>query len=208
MDFLRNHWYDIGGILGVIALLLVGLLSSNLSHYQLLMWLSLASLFFHQVEEYRAPGTFPGMLNRVMFKSDFPERYPLNSYTSLVINVGVGWTLYVLAALTGERFIWLGMTAILVSLGNFVAHTFIFNIKGKTIYNAGMATTWLFFAPCVYFFFKIINEEQLASTTDYLIGIPFGIIINIFGVFKPISWLADKNTKYIFKNSQLLLKDR
>lgn len=208
MDFLRNHWYDIGGVLGVIALLLVCLLFSNLSHYQLLMWLSLASLFFHQVEEYRAPGTFPGMLNRVMFKSDFPERYPLNSYTSLVINVGVGWTLYVLAALTGERFIWLGMTAILVSLGNFVAHTFIFNIKGKTIYNAGMATTWLFFAPCVYFFFKIINEEQLASTTDYLIGIPFGIIINIFGVFKPISWLADKNTKYIFKNSQLLLKDR
>lgn len=207
MDFLRKHWYDIGGVLGVITLLLVGLLSSNFSHYQLLMWLSLASLFFHQVEEYRAPGTFPGMLNRVMFKSDFPERYPLNSYTSLVINVGVGWTLYILAALAGERFIWLGMTAILVSLGNFVAHTFIFNIKGKTIYNAGMATSWLFFAPCVYFFFKIINEEQLASTTDYLIGIPFGIIINIFGVFKPISWLADKNTAYIFKNSQLLWKD-
>lgn len=192
MNFLRNHWYDIGGVLGVITLLLLGLFHSNLSHYQLLMWLSLASLFFRQVEEYIIPGTFPGMLNRVMFNSDFPDRFPLNSNTSLVINVGVGWILYVLAALAGERFVWLGMAAILVSLGNFVAHTFIFNIKGKTIYNAGMATSWLLFAHCVYFFCKIITEEQLASTTDYLIGIPFGLSINVFGVFKPISWLESE----------------
>ncbi len=208
MNFLRKHWYDIGGILGIATLVLVGLHISKLSHYQLLMWLSLVSLFFHQMEEYRIAGTFPGMINRAMFNSDIPDRYPLNSNTSLVINVWIGWVIYLLAAIGGERLVWLGMATILVSFGNIVAHTFIFNIKGKTIYNAGLATSWLLFAPCVYFFFKIVHDGALAATADYLIGIPLGIIINIVGVFKPISWLADKNTKFVFKKSQLLPEDR
>lgn len=155
------------------------------------MWLSLISLFFHQMEEYRVVGTFPGMINRVMFDSDLPDRFPLNSNTSLIINVYIAWTLYVLAAATKERFIWLGMATICVSLGNIIAHTFVFNLKGKTIYNAGLATSWLFFAPCAFFFFKIIQNDNLASPTDYLIGIPLGIIINIVGVVKLINWLAD-----------------
>ncbi|MCZ2458389.1 MAG: HXXEE domain-containing protein [Chitinophagales bacterium] len=172
------------------------------------MWLSLVSLFIHQMEEYRIPGTFPGMINRVMFHSDWPDRYPLNSNTSLIINVWIGWTLYFFAAITGERFIWLGMSSIMISLGNFIAHTFIFNIKGKTFYNAGLVTCWLLFAPCVFFFFKIIHEDNLATFTDYFIGVLMGILINFIGVFKLITWLADRNTVFVFSNNQLLLRDR
>src|SRR5690606_13933907 len=175
---------------------------------QLLMWLNLGSLLFHQLEEYRIPGTFPGMINSVMFNSDLPDRYPLNSNTSLVINVGLGWTIYLLAVLTGKQFIWLGLTAILVSLGNIIAHTFLFNFKGKTLYNAGMLTSWLFFAPCVFFFFRIIYQDNLATESDFLIGIPLGIAVNFFGVFKSIKWLADRNTTFIFGTNQLLPKDR
>src|SRR5690606_22705690 len=111
----------------------------ELSRYQLLMWLSLVSLFFHQMEEYRIVGTFPGMINRVMFKSNIPDRYPLNTNTSFIINVVLGWTIYLLAAIGAEQAIWLGMATILVSLANIIAHTFLFNIKGKTIFNAGLA---------------------------------------------------------------------
>lgn len=208
MNFLRRHWYDIGGIWGVAIIILLSIFYKKLSNYQLLMWLSLVSLFFHQMEEYRIPGTFPGMVNRVMFNSKLPDRYPLNSNTSFVINVGIGWTLYLTAALVGQQLVWLGMATILVSLGNIIAHTFIFNIKGKTIYNAGLVTCWIFFMPCIYFFAKIICQEDVATTTDWLIGIPLGMIINIVGIYKPISWLADKNTKFIFENRQLLSGDR
>lgn len=208
MHFLRDHWYDMGGILGVITLGIVFPSLPEMSDYQALMWFSLISLFFHQMEEYRVAGTFPGMINRVMFNSNLPDRYPLNSNTSLIINVWIGWSLYLLAALTGDRFIWLGMATILISLGNIIAHTFIFNLKGKTIYNAGLATSWLFFAPCVFFFFKVIHDEALATPTDYLIGIPLGILINIIAVFKLITWLADKKTAFIFQNRQLLSRDR
>jgi len=208
MDFLRKHWFDIGGFL---AFFIVGFIFLNfrmLSHLQILMWLSLISLFFHQLEEYRIVGTFPGMINTALFKSEIPDRYPLNSNTALYINVVLGWLIYLLAALFVEKAIWLCIATILISLGNIIAHTFLFNFKGKTFYNAGMATSWLLFAPCVYFFIKIICDENLATNTDYLIGLSLGIILNIFGVLKPIVWFSDKNTPYIFEQRNLLLKDR
>ena len=208
MDFLRKHWFDLGGFFGLVILGIVFFISPQQSAYQSLMWLSLSALFFHQVEEYRMPGTFPGMINRVMFHSKWPDRYPLNSNTALIINVALGWTVYLLAAITGEQFVWLGMACILVSLGNIIAHTFIFNLKGRTIYNAGLVTSWLCLAPCVFFYFKIVSEEVSSSVTDYLIGIPLGIVINFFGVFKPIIWLADHNTIFDFKNRHLLPDDR
>lgn len=172
------------------------------------MWLSLVSLFFHQLEEYRIAGTFPGMMNHVMFHSEFPDRYPLNTNTALIVNVVVGWLFYFLAAFFGEKAIWLGMATILVSIGNFIAHTFLFNLKGKTFYNAGMITSWIFFVPCVYFFFKIVYANNLITTADYLIGIPLGITLNVIGILKMIDWLKDKNTKYIFPQRNLLPQDR
>src|SRR5665213_1314091 len=92
MNTLRKHWYDLGGILSVIVLVLVFINAKKLTAYELLMWLSLVSLFFHQLEEYRIGGTFPGMLNNVLFHSSQPDRYPLNTNTALIINVVIGWS--------------------------------------------------------------------------------------------------------------------
>lgn len=208
MNFLRKHWYDLAGILALVTLAFLAFYHAQLTDYQLIVWLSLTSLFFHQLEEYRIAGTFPGMINRVMFKSIQPDRYPLNTNTALVINVLVGWVAYFIAAVAREKFIWLGIATILVSFGNVLAHTLVFNIKGKTIYNAGLATSLLLFVPCIVFFFKIVCQENLATLTDYLIGIPLGIAMNVFGIFKLIIWLADKNTQYIFNSKNLLPQDR
>jgi len=208
MNFLRRHWYDIGGILGMLTLIMVLTFLRYLSHYQLLMWLSLISLFFHQVEEYRLVGTFPGMVNHIMFNSQLPDRYPLNTNTAFIINVIIGWATYITAAIIGKHAMWLGMATMLVSLGNIIAHMFVFNIKGKTWFNAGMVTSLVFFVPCVYGYYNLVIIGHMASFNDYLIGIPLGILLNIVGVFKLISWLADKNTHYIFSQRQLLAKDR
>jgi len=208
MDFLRKHWFDLGGILSGFVLLSIFCFSTSMDDYDRLMWLSLVSLFWHQLEEYRIVGTFPGMINRSMFHSDTPDRYPLNTNTSLIVNVLVGWLFYFLAALIGKNGVWLGIATMLVSLGNIFAHTFAFNIKGKTIYNAGMATSWLLFAPIVYFFIQLLVENHLATATDFWIGIPLGIILNVLGILKMITWLADKNSPYAFEQRQLLPKDR
>ena len=172
------------------------------------MWLSLVSLFFHQLEEYRIVGTFPGMINKVVFKSEKPDRYPLNTNTAFLINIMEGWLLYFLAAIFAEKAMWLCIATLMISFGNIIAHTFLFNIKGKTFYNAGMITCWLLFAPIIYCFFKITSNTNLISLQDYIIGITLGAIINIFGVLKLIQWLAHKQTNYIFPQRNLLPQDR
>ena len=208
MDNLRKHWFDFGGILAVLTLVFIILNHKNQSDYEQLMWFNFASLCFHQFEEYRFPGTFPGMINKVVFKSKLPDRYPLNPNTSLIINMLIGWLLYLLAAYFAEKAIWLGIAAILISVGNLFAHTFLFNIKGRTFYNAGMLTTWLLFIPCIYFFFKITSSQNLILSNDYWIGIPIGILLNFVGVLKMIDWLKDKNTNYVFEQRNLLKEDR
>jgi hypothetical protein len=88
------------------------------------------------------------------------------------------------------------------------SHTFLFNIKGKTYYNAGMITRWLFFVPCIYFFIKIGCDDHLITLNDLFIGIPLGIVLNVIGVLKMITLLSDKKTSYIFPQRNLLRKDR
>ena len=208
MDLLRKNWYDLGAFLSVLVSIYIFLSHRNLTNYQTLMWLSLVSLFLHQSEKYRIAGTFPGMVNAVMYNSKMPDRYPLNTNTAFFVNVVVGWTFYFLAAILGEKAIWLGIATILVSVGNVVAHTIVFNFKGKTIYNAGLTTSLLLFIPCAYFFILIIHTNHLATKTDYCIGIILGIILNVVGILKLIDWMADKDTDYIFDNRNLLAKDR
>lgn len=208
MTFLRNHWFDLGIILALITVFFLLYENIDVHSLQFLLWLSLIFLFIHQFEEYRYPGYFPGMINMVMFNSEMPDRFPLNSNTSLVINILVGWLCYALAAIFYDKAIWLGIATILVSLGNFVAHTFVFNIKGKTIYNPGMITSIVLFLPIVIYIFYFINANHVATATDYVIGILLGIALNYIGILKLIVWMENKNTPYIFLNRQLRPQDR
>ncbi len=202
MNYLRNHWYD----LGIVPALGVGLflLITNLTGLSLLLWISLVSLFLHQFEEYRYPGYFPGVVNAVLFSSKQPDRYPLNCNTALIVNVGIGWVFYFLAAVFTGTALWLGIATILVSVGNIVAHTFIFNIKGKTVYNPGMLTADILFIPISIYFFYFVIHNGLVTPLDWTAGIILGIVLNYIGVLKVIDWLKDENTRYIFPKRCLI----
>jgi hypothetical protein len=76
------------------------------------------------------------------------------------------------------------------------------------LYNAGLATSWLFFVPVVYFFFAIAHGERLITLYDYMIGISLGIAFNVVGILKLIDWMKDRDTPYVFSKRFLLPKDR
>jgi hypothetical protein len=204
MKFLRDHWFDLGGGLALLTGVWLALQFNTLSEYRVLMYGSLISLFLHQLEEYRIVGTFPGMINEVLYRSSLPERYPLNPQTSLVINVGIGWTTYLLAALFAERAVWLGLATILVSAGNVIAHTILFNVKGRTFYNAGMATAVLLFLPVVIWFFTLVARPGMAGPGDYIAGFILGVVLNVVGVLKMIEWMADRDSPFAFSSRQML----
>ena len=206
MNWLRMHWYDIGLFLaiGVGAWLML----NHLSPMATLLWISLITLFLHQFEEYRYPGYFPGMVNTVLFHSQIPDRYPLNSNTALIVNVVVGWGAYALAAVFAGSAIWLGIAPIPVSLGNFIEHTFLFNIIGKTRYNPGMATAILLFLPVALYFFYLVLQGHLATPFDWGLGIVLGIALNYLGIIKLIDWLKDERSPYIFPPRSMIPDSR
>ena len=206
MNVLRQHWFDIG--VGLALLVGAFLFTNRLSPLAWLLWVSLISLFLHQLEEYRYPGYFPGMMNVVMFGSRQPDRYPLNTNTALIVNVVVGWFSYLLAALFGEKLLWLGIATMLVSIGNFIAHTLLFNIRGKTLYNPGLLTALFLFLPIVVYFIFLVIQNKLATPLDWGLGIVLGITLNYIGILKLIDWLKDENTSYIFPKRSLLPQSR
>ncbi|MGI4872575.1 MAG: HXXEE domain-containing protein [Janthinobacterium lividum] len=208
MNFWRKHWFDVGAGL---ALLLGGWLylhRASLSPAQLLLGVSFVTLLLHQVEEYRWPGYFPGMLNAAVYRSATPERYPLNTQTALIINALLGWVVYALAALFARQLPWLGIATVLISLGNVLAHTFLFNLKGKTWYNPGLATALLLFLPLAMRYGHLLLTQHLAAPHDWLTGVPLGVALNYFCIVKPIDWLADPATPFHFENRQLRPADR
>ena len=202
MNFMRLHWFDVGLVLAFVTGGIV--FSINTTPLSLVLWLSLITLFLHQFEEYRYPGYFPGMMNTVMFSSKQPDRYPLNTNISFIVNVYVGWFSYLLAAVFAEKAIWLGIATILVSVGNFAAHTFLFNIKGKTFYNPGMFTAIVLFVPISAYFVSLTIQGHLATPLDWVVGIILGIVLNVVGILKMIDWLKDENTEYIFPKRFLI----
>jgi len=197
ITFFRLHWFDIGLILTICVAVSMWLTDISLTSVQGILCLSLISLFLHQAEEYRFPGYFPGMLNRVLYHSTTPDRYPLNTQSALLVNVAMGWTAYLLAAVYAEHTLWLGIATVLVSLGNVVGHVLLFNIKGKTLYNPGMATAIFLFIPLVVWFFWTITTQHLAHPLDYALGIPLGILLNLSIVIIIRLW-ADQKTHWIF----------
>ena len=196
--FLRQHWFDCGVGLALVAGIYLFVTPAPLSRLSLVLWLNLIALFLHQFEEYRYPGYFPGMMNVAMFASAQPDRYPLNSNTALIVNVFVGWLSYFLAAVFGERIIWLGIAAMLVSAGNLVAHTVLFNLKGRTVYNPGLLTAVFLFLPLVAYFAWLVLQGHLATALDWLLGIGLGAVLNYVGILKLIEWLKDEETPYVF----------
>jgi hypothetical protein len=111
--------------------------------------------------------------------------------------VVIGWLTYFLAAVFAEEAVWLGIATILISAGNFIAHTFLFNIRGKTRYNPGMLTADLLFLPIAVIFFGLVIRSDLATPLNWAMGIPLGIALNYLGILKMIDLLKNKNTPYI-----------
>jgi len=206
MNFLKNHWFDVGVILGICCGIYLYFVHGQISALQELMWVSLITLFAHQVEEYRYPGYFPGNLNTVIFKSNQPDRYPLNTYSALIINVVLGWGSYLLAALFIDKAPWLGLATILISVGNILFHIIICNIKGRTFYNPGMITSLFLFAPVCYLFFDMVITNHMMTPADWIIGTLLGILLSFGGILGLVIFMKDKNTKSIFAQRFLIPK--
>ena len=86
----RDSWFNVGAVLAMAIAGALALSHRKISRSRLFSILNLAALMAHQFEEYGSPGYFPGLLNGGVFKSDKPDRYPLNTNSALIVNAVAG----------------------------------------------------------------------------------------------------------------------
>jgi hypothetical protein len=196
--FLYRWWPRAG--LGLAVLLAAGLAWSwgLWSPVERVLWASWIALLLHQAEEYLWPGTFPGVLNRVFFRSGRPDRYPLNQRSAFWVNVGVGWSSYGLAAVFGEAALWLGIATMTVSVGNAFFHCLVLNRRGGTLYHPGVATSLFLFLPLAALFVGLLVREGGATAADLLFGVPLGLVLNFVGIVGLLRILADPESRWVF----------
>lgn len=198
MSRLYARWHVGGLVLAVGLGALVAWRHGHWSDLRVLLVLSLVTLLLHQAEEYGWPGGFPRMVNTAVFRSDDPDRFPLDQRTAWLVNVALGWTLYGAVALLAEDAIWLAVASLVVSAGNVVAHTVLFNVRGRTLYNPGLATSWLLFVPVLVGFVVVARRDDLVGPAELAVGLVLGLAISYLGVIRLITVLGDRATPYAF----------
>jgi hypothetical protein len=193
LNFLKTRWFDVGAIIAFVIIKGIILNARLMGSIQSLLWLGFAALLLFQAEEYHWPGSYPEWLSKLSGKGKISDRTPLTANSNFIIHVLVQWTTFIVAAIFEEDALWLGMAVMIFCFGSFIKHTFYYNIKARTWYNPGMATSILCLLPVSAFFFREVIGKQKASLTDYLVGVPLGIFFTLVTSVEVINWIKSRH---------------
>ncbi|HVU54765.1 MAG TPA: HXXEE domain-containing protein [Puia sp.] len=197
LKFLKTRWFDIGAIIALVIIKGVLLNARLMGNIQSLLWLAFAALLLFQAEEYHWPGSYPEWLNKIAGKQKKNYRAPLSVKSNFIINVLVEWTTFIIAAILEEDALWLGVAVMVFCFGSFVKHVFYYNIKARTWYNPGVATSIVCMLPVSAFFFIEIIRGQKTEITDYLLGFPLGIFFTLVTSVEVINWIKSRHFRIL-----------
>lgn len=193
MNFIRDHWFYLGLIFFVFLAFYGTLERTSLSSYKILLLASLMSLPLHQFEEYALPGGGPLVINKVFWgeKKDFMN-YPGNWNSIMIVNLSA-YIFYIAAFLLSHVY-WLGLSIMLFNLFQVLGHGLEMNIKGKTWYNPGMATSIFLFLPVSVLYIREIAD--FLSVYTVLLSMAAIFVIVIVTVIMPVQGLKNRNSPY------------
>lgn len=201
VNLVRRHWYEIGLVPAVAAL--VWALVGELTTVQLILLLNFVVILLHQFEEYRWPGGEAWILNEVFQPRGGPvDRYPLNQNNAAFINI-LAWPFYLVAVFFPDA-VWLGLAPVLFGFGQFVIHGVITNVRLKTVYNPGLAAVVIGHIPLGIWYLVEVYGAGVISGWDWLFGVLYmvffmGVIMQRIGY----GLLVDKNSRYPFDADEM-----
>jgi Protein of unknown function with HXXEE motif len=198
MNFFRRHWYDIGAIVAIGAVVALIILWQQMSILQRLLLLNFIVLLVHQYEEYGWPGGEPAIMNMVLKPSTTPDRYPLNQNSAMVVNVLAGYGFYLLPVFF-PTVIWLGLAPVLFGILQFVVHGIVTNVKLRSVYNPGLAAVVLGHIPIGFYYLYYIDAYGFAGARDWAAAVAYMVAFQYIGMVKLCyAWLADQNSRFPF----------
>lgn len=202
MKFFTRHWYNIGLIVLIFTLAFLGFNWSSLEMLQRLQLMSFIAILFHQFEEYGFPGGEPAIMNIALQNSDMPDRYPLNQFSAMLINVLVTYTVYLIPVFYPNA-IGLGLVPMIFGFGQFIVHGIVTNIKMKTFYNPGLfAVVFLHYPIGIYYIYYIVSNN-LVRGFDWVIA-----VLGLVGAMACVNiityrLLPNRNTKFVFDKVEM-----
>ena len=202
MNMYRRHWQDIGGVLAMVIGGALALFGKRLSRPHLFSTLNLVAMLIHQFEEYRFPGFFPGQFNGGVFKSDKPDRYPMNTHTAMVVNVGFFDGLYLLPVLFPRK-IWLGLAPVLLGFAQALGHWLLFPRLLRERWMPGGLSALFLHVPFGIAYLRALQEEQPPTRSDWIKAILVLPLFLVVGVVVPQQVLKDKESPYRFTEQQV-----
>src|SRR4051794_6073627 len=88
MPFIRRHWYDIGAIIAVGAVVWLVLGWQGLGVFTRLLLLHSIATLPNQKEKYGGQEAHPAIMTMVLHPSDLPDPSPLNQNPALLVKIG------------------------------------------------------------------------------------------------------------------------
>lgn len=182
MKFIRNHWYDLGLPISILAVIFLVLNWSSLVILQRLALMNFIVILWHQFEEYRLPGGEAAITNLLMQPSDKgpSDRYPLNQNNAFIINAVAAYIVYLLPVFF-PTILWLGFMPIFFGMMQLIMHAYLTPKKLHSWYSPGLLAVFLGHFPIgIYWFYYTISTGIFNWTT-----LVFGLLYQLFfiGVF-------------------------
>ncbi len=204
LKFLRRRWSTIGLFSAIVAGAYLIFAWKELVFLQKLLILNFIVVLLHQFEEYTWPSGFPAVANMVLYKSEKPDRYPLNQNSSMVANLIFAYGFYLFPVFF-PNVIWLGLAPVLLGLTvQFFGHVIYANIKLRTFYTPGTVTTVFGWLPIGVIYIYHIQANNMANLWDWLLAVVWMavfVFLNFYII--ELKLLGDKNSPYPFDEDQI-----
>jgi hypothetical protein len=210
MRYLRRHWYNIGLVVGLFAIIALAVRWREMDTLARLGLLNFIVLMVHQFEEYSWPGGFPWIMNEVIqTPSGRPDRFRLNQNSAFFINIPLAWPYY-LAPVFFPNILWLGLSVlVLFCIGQFVIHGVVTNAKLKTFYNPGLGAVVVGHIPLGIWYLVELYSTRTVSLWDWVLAaVLMAAFAGIGMVAIGFNLLADRNSPYPFAPEEMERFDR
>ncbi len=204
LKFLRRRWSAIGLFSAMVAGVYLIFAWNELAFLQKLLLLNFIVVLIHQFEEYSWPGGFPAIANMVLMKSAKPDRYPLNQNSSMVANLIFAYGFYMVPVFF-PNVIWLGLAPVLLGLTvQFFGHVIYANMKLRTFYSPGTASTVFGWLPIGVTYIYYIVANNMVNLWGWLLAVAW-MAVFVFLDFYIIEQklLGGKNSPYPFDKDQM-----
>lgn len=142
------------------------------------------------------------MINQVVYsEKDAPDRYTGNTQSILIVNTST-WVLYTISIIF-SNVIWLGTGIVFLSLFQLLGHGIENNMKLKTWYNPGLASTLFLFVPIGIYFINYVSTNDLLNGIEWLYAVLVLLASIVISIVLPVQSLKDRETEYVISEWQM-----